>query len=1239
MKPPAPLIIQWNCRSFHRSHPLLAHQATVMNPAALLLQETRGPASLTGYRTFQTPSILQTGSRATVRPTTPPGQAAVLIHKACKAALLDLSAYCTQTREIVAVKFTLPKQSKHQAFVVASVYYRPSTSTPSTGRPNELNWFSELLHLSSGCQLIIGGDFNARHTLWGYTRCDLRGKAIADLLEWHNLSLINTPHTPTRAALHAKQTDTCPDLTLATPKAIRHWEVLPVTWGSDHYPIQITLHTKLPAHSTTLKALDWNKYRELFDPTADSLLTFTDQIHSAHRDAWITAPATLNDTDSPQPDCHLIHLWQQAERLTHEYKTNGRRHDTLVKLRRHYSLLHDYQRTLATERWHSTCDRLSRVKSLKQLWSILRTLQGKGRPPPPLHHHFLHSHRLDELERDIIYTFFPHALDTPPQPLQAPTLPSTDPDLDAPFTLGELHAAIRTGRMNSAPGHDGITWQMLRNLPPEAENTLLTLINDLWTGETLPDHLKLAIINPIPKPGKDPASIANLRPISLTPTLCKLMERMILTRIQRYIEVTSPTSHLHPAQAGFRPNMGTHNCLWLLRRLLNRNGRPGPPDYLLALDMSKAFDNVDPTAILTNMSTLYPSQRTLNWVAAFLGARPIQLRSMDATHSPTTYYLHQGVPQGSILSPMLFNIAMLTLAQALERHTVVRYTIYADDVTLWTEAHDHAGDINSMQTELQAALLTVTATLPHLGLSLSPGKTELLCINGRRSVFPADQTIQLHLSPTEAITAKHGSIKVLGIPLHSCNSGMQWVRALASKWPSLLHAIRKISSKYGGARQRTTATMTRAIALGKILYATPILDLTSSAQALLQKLHNKALRTITGLPHFTPLTALYELSPLPSLTLLQDTARAGLHDRLQLTRQGLTTLAWDRREHLNPPSDSTQTAAFPALHPTHGSPPLLRTNTSARTRLASRHNSDPHAVFTDASVHPPQVTVAWTRPSTAQSQVYTFHHPFATPRQAELVAIWAAIKDTDEPTTIYSDSHEAVQEIISPATEDPAAQTIRTVLHTRQLTNKPCTVVWTPGHTQIGGNEEAHRLATSHSRGIPPATPPSSLGCTVSDSDHPYNQPLSSPQAAYYQGMFNIKNYAKYLRRTHLRTNTPPHLYAQHPLSRSQEVFLNKVLANSAITPAMVQRWQAHADTLKGLPNAPPARCPHCTSQILSDLAHLVINCPAFAPQRTRFLPTTVTSIDILRTDIRSDPHLLRALAEFGTTSGLARVV
>ncbi|KAH7966881.1 hypothetical protein HPB49_020257 [Dermacentor silvarum] len=151
---------------------------------------------------------------------------------------------------------------------------------------------------------------------------------------------------------------------------------------------------------------------------------------------------TLGEEDEGVIDSKMIALWKKANKLTQKYKTNGRRYQTLRRIRGIFELIRQHGEDLSRAQWVSTCERLGKINGMKQLWGILRKMLGKGTGQSPLETLTL-RHGTDKHEEEITKTFFPPATTMPPTPLGTPKLDSTNPDLDTQFTLGERHAAIK----------------------------------------------------------------------------------------------------------------------------------------------------------------------------------------------------------------------------------------------------------------------------------------------------------------------------------------------------------------------------------------------------------------------------------------------------------------------------------------------------------------------------------------------------------------------------------------------------------------------------------------------------------------------------------------------------------------------------------------------------------------------------------------------------------------------------
>ncbi|KAM7301961.1 uncharacterized protein ISCGN_017478 [Ixodes scapularis] len=293
-----------------------------------------------------------------------------------------------------------------------------------------------------------------------------------------------------------------------------------------------------------------------------------------------------------------------------------------------------------------------------------------------------------------------------------------NPDIDAPFTLHDLRAALAQMRRGTAPGRDRITVTLLTNLPDSAYLHLLEYINQIWDGRPLPPDWKTSLVTFIPKPGKK-VNTDNLRPISLTSCAGKLMETMVRDRLSPYMEAKGLFAD---SMFGFRPHMSAQDVLLQIHRdIIQPTVMRHNDKVILALDLKGAFDNVRHGSILANLSTTDCGHKAFAYVRDFLSKRQALLKIEDDEYGPYTMGT-RGTPQGAILSPLLFNIAMMRLPHLLAQVEGIQHPLYADDITIWTTE----GSLGEMENRLQRAASIVDSYAIGCGLQCAPAKSELL---------------------------------------------------------------------------------------------------------------------------------------------------------------------------------------------------------------------------------------------------------------------------------------------------------------------------------------------------------------------------------------------------------------------------------------------------------------------------------------------------------------------------------
>ncbi|KAH7960964.1 hypothetical protein HPB49_025357 [Dermacentor silvarum] len=223
-----------------------------------------------------------------------------------------------------------------------------------------------------------------------------------------------------------------------------------------------------------------------------------------------------------------------------------------------------------------------------------------------------------------------------------------------------------------------------------------------------------------------PRSLTSYRPISLTSVPGKTMEAMALSRLQWIADIRGA---FPPEQCGFRAHRSTADCLAAVVGTLEQASRDGHAAYLLLLHVQSAFYSLPHATIISAVRALGVQGGLLAYIRAFLSDRTSAVRVGQAisSHRPVTC----GVPQGSVLSPFLFNLALAPISECVRNtgHLLVRAVVYADDVALFVRGPPSA--MAEMRLHLQAAVDAVGKFLRAIGLCLSATKSEELMVHPR----------------------------------------------------------------------------------------------------------------------------------------------------------------------------------------------------------------------------------------------------------------------------------------------------------------------------------------------------------------------------------------------------------------------------------------------------------------------------------------------------------------------------
>ena len=369
---------------------------------------------------------------------------------------------------------------------------------------------------------------------------------------------------------------------------------------------------------------------------------------------------------------------------------------------------------------------------------------------------------------------------------------------------------------------------------------LTELFNVCYSSTQIPKMWRRASVISLLKPGKLDTSPASYRPISLLCTTYKLVERLILTRIYPIVDPLLPHD-----QAGFRQGRSTVDQVARLTQSIEQAFDSKHVTGAVFLDLTAAYDTVWHQGLHLKLQRLISSGHLTDFIMELLYTRSFVLFTSDG-QSSRPYRLKNGVAQGSVLAPTLYNI----YTSDFPATSATRY-MYDDDVALTVSATH----VKEVEEKLSSDMGVICQYLRNWRLKLSTTKTVSSIFHLRN--YMANYQLKVQVESGELNFDPNPTY--LGIKLDRSLTYKSHLTKLKCKVSARVALVRRLASTNWGASFRTLRTSAMALALSAAEYCAPVWTQSAHTRGLDVPLHD-AMRLISGCIRCTPLNQLPFLS-------------------------------------------------------------------------------------------------------------------------------------------------------------------------------------------------------------------------------------------------------------------------------------------------------------------------------------------------------------------------------------------
>ena len=601
---------------------------------------------------------------------------------------------------------------------------------------------------------IIAGDLNVHWNEFSDSLPDdARSMKFLELMEVCDWQLHEFPG-PTRVAGGSVSS---PDQLLTTPEYACSVDTSLVATPSDHMALVHTFGGIISSPQNRPKArwcmrnADWTAFAkcvdELLAPFSRDVLSMSASDH-----AWLIQQVLLRSGrkivprgprgggSSRKPPWSNADVTSAHRRLSHAHAQCVAHSDCDSAVTELRSARAQYSTALASSKrasWERLCEQLESKGSgaVRSPDRLMKKMEGKLAPEPavaitdPSTGRYVHSdyHRAALLHRHFLSASTPTSEErraarvavTHLRKQLSTTACSYDWASFPLLVVREISDALQLGRLGHAPGHDDIPHEFLLHGGQRLSVHLALLCNQIVLSGSVPDTWTRAIWIPLRKPGKSASEVNGYRPVSLLPSLYKLLERLVLVRIQ--VELPPVSAE----QFGYKAGMSAatayaalvhHLHAGVTGKSASRLSKPSNRFGVLTLDIRGAFDRVRPQVLLSKLCSqgLSAPWARLIWHMLRQRRTCVRMNGVCSSWKKVEY----GLPQGSVLAPFLFSKYIESHVSNLASLPDTHCMCFADDITIFVNGRS----VEEVERKLQHAFHVAQEMDLALGLPFSIDK-------------------------------------------------------------------------------------------------------------------------------------------------------------------------------------------------------------------------------------------------------------------------------------------------------------------------------------------------------------------------------------------------------------------------------------------------------------------------------------------------------------------------------------